>query len=397
MPIQTAIYPISPGTGYNDSILLYRIFNESTTWVAPMTGVIDVMLIAGHGGGAAARTNAANTYLIGGAGAGEMALKLAFPVTAGQSYDITIGAGGAALSVPSGSITVVSGGSGSESKFVGSGINMQVNPGAGGTSTYDMYDCYGGEGGYGGYGGDLHFPGGRGGMVSSRSTGPSGATGSGAVNLVYCLKPGATSGPESRPIDFIEHTRGGDRSSGGTFGMSYGPTGGGGCGGHGGDIIAGTLAAASSLTGGGGYGGNAASLIDGQGTAFGFGGPSGDCKLPASAIQGLSLDKSLALWMTNFAINIFGGGNGGSTPAANAAPAGGGGCGATTASVASRAGFMGGMGGVYSTAAVTGQSGAGLCAPGQSVISYGTSTTTAVAAGTGGSGMCLLVLRKAWK
>lgn len=378
------VFPLSAGSIVSNPILQYRIFRESVEWVAPMDCVIDLMLIGGHGGGAAAVSHAStvgSVMMCTGAGAGEMAIKSGIDIVAGRSYYIAAGAGGSGATAASGSYSNSPGGDGGATSFSGIGVSVSVNGGQGGRSGVRASSLAGGLGGYGGSGGDLHFPGGNGGGIVSAATAITHPTGSGSVNLLYGHVPG-TNGTALR-----EYTRGGKRDSA----ASTAPTGGGGAGGRGGDQLG--TATTSTTTGGGGYGGNAIDLTGALTNTSSFGGPNAIGQLPSTAIQGLSSPAMFVASLIGFGIDAFGGGNGGASAAGAVAPSGGGGCGAASAAISSKAGFMGGMGGSYATSAtITGHSGTGLCAPGQSVISA--STSYAANGGAGDSGWVFMIIRR---
>ena len=395
--------PIGLGNGFNDDILYFRIIRANQTWVAPISGDMDVMLIGGHGGGGCARSSSSTTslsdvYTTTGAGAGETAIKLSYHVVAGSSYTITIGyPGGAASAITTSSYTAKSGGSGGESKFVGPGINMNAKAGAGAGSAWASNDAAGGEGGYGGTGGSYHFPGGNGGSsdINGNWNGVVYPTGSGSVNLTYGYVPGTLT--NAQIIKLTELTRGGNRYYPSGFGSSIniGPTGGGGCGGTGGDQLGSVTNGATTNTGGGGAGGDGAVITGTSINTVAFGGPDANMTLPATAIIGNMPVISFKDIPMRFCLAAIGGGTGALAANTDITKPGGGGRGGNGANLnATKAGFMGGMGGAYiASAAITGHAGTNLCSPGQSVASIG-ATATVVQGGEGDSGLCIIIIRK---
>lgn len=97
----------------------------STTWTAPAdVRQVEVLVVAGGGGGG----GAGNTGGGSGGGAGGLIYNPAYPVTPGQSYTVTVGAGGA------GGISLASAATGNQSQFGsliaaggGGGVYAEVN------------------------------------------------------------------------------------------------------------------------------------------------------------------------------------------------------------------------------------------------------------------------------
>ena len=85
-------------------------FNASTNWICPANVTsVDYLVIGGGGGGGC---------IGGGGGAGGFRTGTSFPVTAGNVYAITVGAGGTgALPYPSAGNQYVPGSSGTSSIF----------------------------------------------------------------------------------------------------------------------------------------------------------------------------------------------------------------------------------------------------------------------------------------
>jgi hypothetical protein len=109
-------------------------FNGSATWTCP-TGVTEVeyLVVAGGGGGGGYG---------GGGGAGGYRTASGFSVTAGDTYTVTVGAGGAAATV------LEKGISGSNSLF--STITSAGGGGGGGSAAPNNTGINGGSGGGGG-------------------------------------------------------------------------------------------------------------------------------------------------------------------------------------------------------------------------------------------------------
>lgn len=105
----------------------FEIFKASGSWVAP-TGVTRVLVFMVGGGGGGGGTGANANAAAGGGGGGASALGIMHTVTPGNSYTVTIGAGGAA-----GAASDTPGGDG----------------GAGGTTSFDTLSVAGGSGGKG--------------------------------------------------------------------------------------------------------------------------------------------------------------------------------------------------------------------------------------------------------
>lgn len=343
------------GSGSGGYTIL-RYIKTSQTFVAPFSGKLSVLLVAGHGGGAAAY----NTYATG-AGAGEAAMKFEVSVTAGDSYVITIGAGGAASATGFSAATTANGGNGGNSTIVGPGLNMSVVGGGGGQAATTA-PLSGGYGGTGGTGGDWHFAGGRGGNMGASASSSSPPTGSGSVNLVW------------QGTDTTK-TRGGDKT-----GSGDGATGGGGVGGRGGDVIGTTVITSAA----GGYGGDAADVATNVATAIGGANALGVRSVSSSGVTPTSVVPALAMW----GLNVFGGGNANS----NGVPAPGGGGGSSSSSMNSGAltTFMGGVCGTERTTAGSANSVTGLNGPGQSIRGVGVN----VSGSAGDSGLCVLILQK---
>ena len=388
------LFPVGGGSAsasYSNPLLTYKILKNSQVWVAPMDCIVDILIMGGHGGGAASRTpTTGTTYLTTGAGAAETVIKLGVVLLAGQTITINIGAGGLGAIIPAVTTAYqgIAGGNGSPTQVTGpNGLAMIAMPGYGGLTGNGGIGAYipGGDGGYDGSGGDIHYAGGNGGLLCSSIAGVTYPTGSGAPNFIYGGRPNTAQAKDT------SKTRGGNKGRDSLSVPSTAPTGGGGSGGRGGDQLGTTTTA--SFTGGGGYGGDAIDLTDTMITAASFGGPNAFGQLPATAIAGLPSPAILAASLIGFGLDIYGGGNGAATPTTGNAVNGGGGCGVASAAASSKAGFCGGMGGTYAAATLTGHSGTGQCSPGQSVLVTG-STSASARGGDGDSGICILAIRR---
>jgi hypothetical protein len=127
----------------------------STTWTAPVTGNIRVLVVAGGGGG--------GLQVGGGGGAGGLIYNTSFSVTANQSYALSVGAGGNGASSSS-----THGSNGSNSVF--SNLTA-IGGGGGGSHANNGVSTSGGSGGGGGANA------GTGGSPGTAGQGNSGGTG----------------------------------------------------------------------------------------------------------------------------------------------------------------------------------------------------------------------------
>lgn len=223
--------------GGSQQIAQYKIFTTSGSITVENDGVA-LILAVGGGGSSGWGSGGAGSYYATGGGAGERAFDI-YPVNAGDVLTTVIGAGGsppggAPGNGNSGTYTAVS---------ITGGYYFTVNGGSGGS--YGTTTVSGGAGGTGGSGGSSNIIrriGGRGGNISGYGAALRLCTGGGGVNLLH-----ATNSSSS--------CRGGDINYNG-FTVSNGHgTGGGGVGGHGGDIL--TNKTLPTGTAGGGAGGDA--------------------------------------------------------------------------------------------------------------------------------------------
>tara|TARA_R110002020_G_scaffold158164_3_gene341232 strand:- start:1032 stop:2219 length:1188 start_codon:yes stop_codon:yes gene_type:complete len=218
------------------------VIGESKTFTAPLTGRIKVILTGGGGQGAFVAGNSGTikaNYGSGTGGGGGGYSEKTFNVTAGETFTVTIGAGGAtALAMNDINSTRV-GNNGSNSSFVTASaaetVNMVANGGGGGQmqsgGSGSAHTVAGGTGGTAS-GGDFNYTGGTGGSVTRVAGNGSSCvvTGGGAVAL------------------YGTAFRGGNISVTAALGdVDYaGASGGGGVGGNAGDI---TITASGVTTG----------------------------------------------------------------------------------------------------------------------------------------------------
>ena len=324
---------------------------RSRTWVAPADGVLDFFAMAGHGSGSVAY--GAGFYATG-AGAAEIAVK-SVPVKAGDSFTITIGAGGNAVTRTGAGSSA--GADGADTTISGPGVAITVKGGKGGRVGPTGTALTGGAGGTGGTGGDRHLAGGRGGNVAA--TAAIGAvTGSGAPNPLGLAAQTAT--------------RGGDVS-----GTAGGVTGGGGVGGRGGDSTGST----SYQTAGGGYGGDAADNFTASATAAG---PNALGQFqPASP-------TAIVPALAEFGLDWFGGGS----PGAGTSPGPGGGGSGSSGASAAMSGFGGGGGCNSTNTTASIALPPSLLGPGSSLNANYLNAGYSLTSGAGGSGLVVLKLKK---
>ncbi len=214
------------GSGLQTSAVYF--IQSSTTLIVPFTG--KMLVRSGAAAGSGARPPSGGNA--SGGGSGEHALDIV-PVIKDDTVTITIGAGGAAVSV----LDTV-GNSGGDNTVACTGYAMVTKGGGGGQKAASGVVA-GGLGGTGGTGGTAkvaRFQGGRGGAITVAGT-TNKLTGGGGFNLFGLTAQTAT--------------RGGDISYNDSTARS---TGGGGCRARGGDITTNAVTATYS----GGSGGNAA-------------------------------------------------------------------------------------------------------------------------------------------
>jgi hypothetical protein len=156
-------------------------FSSSTTWTCP-PGVTQVLAECWGGGAAGGGSNGAGNNGQGGGG-GEYRNGLV-PVTPGNNYTVTVGAGGASVSGG------VSGNNGTQSVFTGdSSVQVIAKPGTGGAATSSGFSpSNGGNGGTGttgfsgGHGGPAYpYVGGGGSSAGTNAAGNPGGSPGGAI------------------------------------------------------------------------------------------------------------------------------------------------------------------------------------------------------------------------
>lgn len=195
-----------------------QTFGTSGTWVAP-AGVTSVKAecLGGGGGGGAGFTNSFSIVLGGGGGGGgEYVQEPAYAVTAGNTYNFTIGSAGSA-----GSGT--GGGNGGNTVFDTGGTGVLAHGGTGGG-----YAGSGGGGGAGGTGSSAttHFNGGAGATEGSNSGGGGGSSaGNASVG-----NNGSVTGGGAAPTGGGAGGNGSGPTGSGTAGSTPGGAGGGGSG-----------------------------------------------------------------------------------------------------------------------------------------------------------------------
>lgn len=207
------------------------VIGESKTFTSPITGRVKVILTGGGGQGAflanASGTPTSNYGDGTGGGAGGYSEKT-FNVTAGETFTVTIGAGGATTLAMNDISSSRVGNNGGNSSFVtasaAESVNMAANGGGGGQYSSQTSSAITTAGGAGGTasGGDFNYTGGTGGSVTRVANNQANAmtTGGGAVAL------------------YGTAFRGGNITISVAYNGNYfiGATGGAGVGGSGGDI-----------------------------------------------------------------------------------------------------------------------------------------------------------------
>ncbi len=162
----------APTPGVFGDFRIHRFTSTGTTYFTPAnSGFVELLVVGGGGGGGS------SIYGQGGAGAGGVVYHKNYPVVAGRTYTVTVGAGGSPSNNGSNSVfgPIVAIGGGTTGNFGGSGgggghsspahpgggaVIGQGNPG--GYHVYSSpYPC-GGGGGAGGRGGDGNTSGGPG-------------------------------------------------------------------------------------------------------------------------------------------------------------------------------------------------------------------------------------------
>jgi len=227
----------------------------ATNWTAP-TGVTQVeVLVVGGGGAGGGGTG-------GGGGAGGLIYNSAFVVTPGNSYTVTVGAGG------SPGVSTASGGNGNNSVF---GTLTAIGGGGGGGA-----NALGGTGGSGGGSGNSYQTAGGSGTAGQGFNGGAGGVGTGGSGSPYQSGGGGgAGGPGASTFTAATSTSGAYAGGGGpglNFSISGTPTWYGGGGGGGSDTARVANSAGAGGIGGGGRGGNGDSGVAGTASTGGGGG-----------------------------------------------------------------------------------------------------------------------------
>jgi hypothetical protein len=325
------------------------IVSASRTVVLPQAGLLDVMVIGGHGGGGAV----GGAGFVSGASTGECAFAYGIPVAVGDSAVATIGAGGA--QVTASGATRVSGNNGGDSQLVVGGRTIIAKAGRGAVASATK-PATGPRGGFGGTGGDLHVEGGPGGSVIA-TTAAAAVAGGGAVGILQ-------NPPAERAGGDINATGPAERSAGA------------GVGGKGGSVT-GSGGAGATPTGGGSGGPG----VDSTANSVSIVGPNFIGQLQQASPVPL-LQYAVSQW----GLDVFGGGG---TGAISAGPGGGS---ASNGSTVVATGYMGGVAGhgqlaVASSSGLPANGGAG-----GSAVASGSGTCVGTA---GAAGLIVLVLREA--
>ena len=167
--------------------LINRAFKTSGTFTPTVSGLYTVIVIGAGGSGGSARSyGTSHVATASGGGAGGTSIKT-LALVSGQSYTVTVGAGGAARTTTSGTgISAINGIDGGVTSFSGSGIStISVTGGAGGlaaalsSGTANAAAALGGVGS----GGDINYTGGASGASQASNTFQPCASGGGAVNF----------------------------------------------------------------------------------------------------------------------------------------------------------------------------------------------------------------------
>lgn len=347
--------PISElfGGGATGKTLQYELAAETKTITAQWDGLADVLVIGGHGSGAAV----SGTGYATGASSGEVAIAMRIPVKRGDVLTATIGAGGTAVGLTNGRLAGIDGG---DTTLVIGTRTIVAKAGRGALVGTSM-PLNGPRGGYGGTGGDLHVEGGPGGSVLA-TTSPQASAGSGAVGVLL-----------NAPA-----TRGGGNVNSASTGASAG---GAGVGGRGGNSTGSSSFPNPSGGGAGGAGSDAAAGNPANAGANAMG--QQQSASPTALVQSLA-----SIW----GFDYFGGGGLATGGSARAAGPGGGGTGVATSGTAlyAAAGAFGGPGGASATSgAISG--GVSNFGPGGSAATVAASRADGTA---GAPGLIVVVIRE---
>lgn len=156
-----------------------RLFTASQTWTCQASGWYTIALCGGGGSGGVAAVATTATARANGGSAGALGIKTFYAVS-GEAYTLTIGAGGASVSVSAAG--TFAGNPGAQSSWVGGSVNLVANGGLGGnastTNSALLARVAGGEA----TGGDILQPGGDSGEIAAITSSAALATGGGAPN-----------------------------------------------------------------------------------------------------------------------------------------------------------------------------------------------------------------------
>lgn len=338
------------GTGSNYLVRRVQYVSATGSFVAPTRGKVIILAVAPGGSGAAASTSTSGPVVALGGWAGEIAADF-IDVAANDTFTAILGSPGAAVSVTGSS---ANGNNAGDTIITGpNSYSLTVKGGSGGVFAAASGALTNGSGAGAGSGGSANVMRGRGGRggdtantAATATVNNRKATGGGGVNLLFTTS--------------TTDTRGGDANQSGT-----GPyqTGGGGCGGRGGD------GTSVGSTAGGGYGGPA---IDNTAALTAIGPNAAGQAVAASPLY-------LVPGLASFALDYFGGGGYTTT-----APGPGGGSGGSAGST--NAGIYGGSGGT-GNAANTSNPGMGA----GSGASTTTNAATLAATPAGGSSFVVFI------
>jgi hypothetical protein len=147
-------------------------------------GWATLVAVGGGGSGGAANDTSTNYVNATGGGAGGFAMKKVY-IPSGTTLVITVGAGGASVTIAGGVQTAVVGNSGGITSISSSIANITCNGGGGGQSIVSGSGANARSGGIGGSasGGDVNYTGGDGGDIVAQSQVYARATGGGAVGI----------------------------------------------------------------------------------------------------------------------------------------------------------------------------------------------------------------------
>jgi hypothetical protein len=286
-----------------------EVIFSSQTWNTKVAGLHRFTLQGPGGSGAAAKVYSTGKACATGGAAGGTARKTISAAVA-QAFTLTIGAGGAAVSIAAGSTSsAVNGNAGGTTSLSGAGVTVTANGGAGGQANITGATIAGAIGGAA-TGGDSNTQGGNSGSCTNTTTTNGGAaTGGGAPGLIG---PGQSSGNATVSGDNAYAATGGAGLLQGSANATANSTTAASAGGASRTLPAGFVASPINLAGTDGTG-SAGSVSGAPGTPGAFGAPgahaasSGSNITPASAGLGAGsagrtmLDASSAAAVTTAA------------------------------------------------------------------------------------------------